>query len=144
MHDISSCSMYELPTVGRPSKRETSFRVSSRQEMRSLSPGRGTPLRTSARNAKLSKGSVADAYTLPSMSYYQKRIRCRTTHSATFVRFGARSCVSLGLGRSPVTSWMSNCAPLKSFARSETQYGFWRGDQYYDNRRKNVRSHSIR
>ena len=63
-HNISSCSMYAMPAIGRPSELETSLRVPSRHEMRSLSPGRGIPLRTSARNAKHAKGSAPEGSSL--------------------------------------------------------------------------------
>ena len=116
--------MYATPAVGRPSERETSFRVSSRQEMRSLSPGRGIPLRTSARSAKHSKGSAPEASSLHQRLSAKKQRRGSAANSATLARFVARSGASFGLGRSSVTSWMSNCAPLKSFPRSEAQYGF--------------------
>ena len=64
MHDISSCSMYATPAVGRPSECETLLKVSSRQEMRSLSPGRVIPLRTSAKKAKDSKESAPETSSL--------------------------------------------------------------------------------
>ena len=64
MHDISSCSIYAIPVVGRPSECETLLRVSRRQEMRSLSPGREMPLRTSTKNAKEPRDSGLPASTL--------------------------------------------------------------------------------
>ncbi len=65
MHDISSCSMYATPAVGRPSECETLLKVSRRQEMRSLSPGRVILLMTSARNAKDSNDSELETSPLP-------------------------------------------------------------------------------
>ena len=56
--------MYATPAIGRPSELDTSLRVSSKQEIKSLSPGRGMPLRISARNAKHSKGSAPGASSL--------------------------------------------------------------------------------
>jgi hypothetical protein len=64
IHDISSCSMYATPTIRRPSECETLLRASRRQEMRSLSPGREMPLRTSAKNVNEPKDSELSAPTL--------------------------------------------------------------------------------
>ena len=72
MHDISSCSMYATPAVGRPSECETLLKVSSRQEMRSLFPGRVIPLRTSTKKAKDSNESA------PETSSLQQRFRTGT------------------------------------------------------------------
>lgn len=98
MHDISSCSMYATPAVGRPSERETLLRVSKRQEMRSLSPGRGIPMRTSTRNAKDPNDSAPEISSLYECFIAESRRKGEVAHSATLARLVTRVGVSLGFG----------------------------------------------
>jgi hypothetical protein len=92
--------------------------------MRSLSPGREIPLRTSTKKAKEPEDSELSASALRYQSAISSRKGGRTTYSATLTRLVARLSTSLGLGCSSITNWMSNGAPLKRFASNETQYGF--------------------
>ena len=66
--------------------------------MRSLSPGRGIPLRTSARNAKDTNESAPETSSLYQQFIADTKKRSETAHSATLARLVARSGVSLGVG----------------------------------------------
>ena len=90
--------MYATPAVGRPSERETLLRVSRRQEMRSLSPGRGIPVRASTRNAKDSNDSTSETSSLYEWFITERQRKGEAAHSATLVRLVARVGVSFGFG----------------------------------------------
>ena len=91
--------------------------------MRSLSPGRETPLRTSARNVKGPKNSESSASALRWVST-QSAAKGSAAHSVTLVRLVARLGASIGFGERSVISWMSNGASLRSFPSEARQCGF--------------------
>ena len=90
--------MYATPAVGCPSECETFLRVSRRQEIRSLSPGRGIPARASTRNANDPNDSASETSSLYESFIAERQRKGEAAHSATLARLVARVGVSLGFG----------------------------------------------